>query len=139
MPCGKVQITNAPTVAGSEACRKNAAGDVGGVPHATAVRPTTSLEGAPIGLNSVAGVVGVTPMAAGRPRAYLLAVALTSVTPISISRIDLAAVETGNNSKAAAPDPVAVVVVTLDVLIMTSSDRSCCRQPLIDPNDLESR
>src|ERR1035437_2166569 len=84
-PRGKVQHRPAPITAGSVARRARTVGAVGEVPHASAdVEPGVDVL-PPSSNTSAAGVVGVTPMAAGLPRLYDPAVAAVRAMPISIS------------------------------------------------------
>src|SRR3990167_4199717 len=103
---GHVHVTCSPIEAAKDTRRRKFAGMVGGVPQATA--PVVTPVGSPASSGStVSGVVGVTPIAAGRPRPITVAAAVT--VEISISRIRHGVVAWAITSRHAAADPTSDV------------------------------
>ena len=86
-PLGNVQIIPAPIVAGHVTLLEKLVGAVGPVPHAT--QQVVSPAGSPTSSGKNAcGEVGVPPIAAGLPRPYVPATAVTCENPNS-SMVDL--------------------------------------------------
>src|SRR3989304_7787622 len=82
-PRGNVRMTPAPIVAGRFRRRKKFNGTVGPVPHAKAVCKVPA-GSATSSARTVIGVVGVTPIACGRPRPMTEAVAAAINHPRSL-------------------------------------------------------
>lgn len=85
IPRGNVTMIPAPMVAGRFSRRKKLAGTVGGVPQARAVCAVPAGSDTS-SARTVCGVVGETPIAAGRPIPRTEAVAAAIQTPISNTR-----------------------------------------------------